>query len=466
MIFWNFKVHKILLSLILVPVLLFTSFPVNAQENELPTYVVQTGDNLFSIAAKFGVTQQELIDVNELINPDVISAGQILKIPGLEGIQGVLTAYTAGIGEDIHYLTQYFRVEPETFIRLNRLSSANEIYAGSTLIVPISEAETEDRSLCSIFDNNLLHISATFGENPWKIKLQHQKYDSRNFIFKNMPLVTLSGMLTNTVADDILHQISIDPLPLIQGSTVVVRISISQPTDISGFLGSAELHFFPLSTDEYIALQGISAIAETGLLPLEIVISSENNSSSLTQNLLLLPMSYFSETLQVDPITIDPAVVKPEEELIRSIVDGVTQQKYWNNLWVYPTLEPDCIYSKYGNRRTYNGSDYTSFHAGIDYSTCYIDSLDIYAAADGKVVYTGLLTVRGYTTFVDHGWGVFSGYFHQAEVYVKEGDIVSAGQLIGKIGDTGRVTGPHLHFEVWVNGAQVNPVDWLTIIYP
>ncbi len=458
--------HKILLSLLLFPVLFFATCPVNAQEGELPTYVVQTGDNLSSIAAKFGVTQQELINVNELINPDIISAGQILKIPGLEGIHGVLTAYTADIGEDIHYLTQYFQIEPETFIRLNRLSSASEIYAGSTLIVPISEAASDGRRLHNIFDNNLLQISAVYGENPWKIKLQQQEYDSRYFVFKNMPLLTFVGMFTNTFTDEAPHQISVNPLPLIQGSTVVVRISAGQPVDISGTLGSAILHFFPLSPDEYIALHGISAIAETGLLPLEIKISSEKNSANLTQNLLLLPMNFFTETLQVDPITIDPAVVKPEEELIRSIIGKVTDQKYWSNLWVYPTLEPDCIYSKYGNRRTYNGSDYASFHAGVDYSTCYVDSLDIYAAADGKVVFTDLLTVRGYSTFIDHGWGVYSGYFHQAEIYIEEGDLVSAGQLIGKIGDTGRVTGPHLHFEVWVNGAQVNPVDWLTKIYP
>ena len=70
-------------------------------------------------------------------------------------------------------------------------------------------------------------------------------------------------------------------------------------------------------------------------------------------------------------------------------------------------------------------------------------------------------TVRGNATFIDHGWGVYSAYYHQKEINVGVGQQVQAGQLIGQIGATGRVTGPHLHWEIWVNGIQVNPLDWL-----
>jgi murein DD-endopeptidase MepM/ murein hydrolase activator NlpD len=74
--------------------------------------------------------------------------------------------------------------------------------------------------------------------------------------------------------------------------------------------------------------------------------------------------------------------------------------------------------------------------------------------------------VRGFTTYIDHGWGIYSGFFHQKEIQVNVGDVVQPGQLIGQIGATGRVTGPHLHWEIWVNGFQVNPIDWLDNIYP
>jgi murein DD-endopeptidase MepM/ murein hydrolase activator NlpD len=74
--------------------------------------------------------------------------------------------------------------------------------------------------------------------------------------------------------------------------------------------------------------------------------------------------------------------------------------------------------------------------------------------------------VRGNTTIIDHGWGIYTAYFHQAEIKVGVGDVVLPGQDIGTIGATGRVTGPHLHWEIWVNGVQVQPLSWLENIYP
>jgi murein DD-endopeptidase MepM/ murein hydrolase activator NlpD len=74
--------------------------------------------------------------------------------------------------------------------------------------------------------------------------------------------------------------------------------------------------------------------------------------------------------------------------------------------------------------------------------------------------------VRGNATIIDHGEGIYSGLYHQAEIYVKVGDHVTAGELIGKIGDTGRVTGPHVHWDLWVNGIQVNPWKWYEESFP
>jgi len=76
------------------------------------------------------------------------------------------------------------------------------------------------------------------------------------------------------------------------------------------------------------------------------------------------------------------------------------------------------------------------------------------------------LTVRGNATYIDHGWGVYSGYLHQAEIYVSEGEWVERGQVIGKVGSTGRVTGPHLHWEIWVGGVPVEPLSWVLVGYP
>jgi murein DD-endopeptidase MepM/ murein hydrolase activator NlpD len=81
-------------------------------------------------------------------------------------------------------------------------------------------------------------------------------------------------------------------------------------------------------------------------------------------------------------------------------------------------------------------------------------------------VFASPWTVRGNATIIDHGWGVYSGFWHQSKFNVQAGDVVEQGQVIGEVGGTGRVTGAHLHWELWVNGVQVDPMDWLTQTYP
>ena len=158
---------------------------------------------------------------------------------------------------------------------------------------------------------------------------------------------------------------------------------------------------------------------------------------------------------------------------METITAAATSNKFWTGTFARPVYLPDgdaagsCIFDRFGTRRSFNGSDYKYFHSGIDFGVCFVDHpFDIYAAAPGTVVYTGAMNVRGNATFIDHGWGVYSAYYHQKEINVGVGQQVQAGQQIGQIGATGRVTGPHLHWEIWVNGIQVNPQDWLDRAYP
>jgi murein DD-endopeptidase MepM/ murein hydrolase activator NlpD len=168
--------------------------------------------------------------------------------------------------------------------------------------------------------------------------------------------------------------------------------------------------------------------------------------------------------LSVDPETIDPANTKPEEDQVKQITLPATPTRLWKDIFRTPVDEPVCIKSWYGNRRSYNGGDYIYFHTGTDYGVC--ADLNVLAPAPGVVVFAGPLTVRGNATIIDHGWGVYSGFYHQSEIKVKVGDRVEPGQIIGLIGGTGRVTGPHLHWDVFVNGVQVQPLDWLEKAMP
>lgn len=173
--------------------------------------------------------------------------------------------------------------------------------------------------------------------------------------------------------------------------------------------------------------------------------------------------------LTVPPETVDPANTKPEDELWTSLAQTFTEDKSWDGVFASPVALPSpCGYTSFfGERRSYNGSAFNYFHTGLDFCYNYNNEVnEIYAPAPGKVVFAGPLTVRGNATMIDHGWGIYTGYMHQDKIFVKEGDRVETGQVIGTIGETGRVNGPHLHLEVWVGGVQVDPMDWLESSYP
>ncbi len=179
--------------------------------------------------------------------------------------------------------------------------------------------------------------------------------------------------------------------------------------------------------------------------------------------------NYSSEDIPLnDPSTIDPAVTEPEMQNIVSITSPFTPTRYWNGIFSSPAVDPNCFTSRYGTRRTYKVSnsdiEVPGFHSGLDF--CGGEGLQISAPAAGRVVFAAPLTVRGNATIIDHGWGVYSGFWHQSQIFVNVGDMVEQGQVIGLVGGTGRVTGAHLHWDLWVNGVQVNPLDWLNQAYP
>ncbi len=103
-------------------------------------------------------------------------------------------------------------------------------------------------------------------------------------------------------------------------------------------------------------------------------------------------------------------------------------------------------------------------HYGLDLDGQVGDPIT--AANDGTVVLVRDCYTTGNTTLISHGGGVFTGYFHQSAFKVKRGAKVKRGELIGLVGKTGRVTGPHLHFLARVDGLSVNPEALLALPFP
>ncbi len=458
------------LSLIIAVVFLLSNSAIGFSQTptDSPVYIVQSGDTLGIIAQRFGVPVNDLIQANALANPNAISVGMKLKIPGLVGIRGTLITQTVPLGESFQSLSIRFQVPQTILSRLNRITSPFELYAGSSLVLPqdSSKGSLQARTLLSQGESPL-EASARLSANYWTTLFENQRGQGDLLLAGEMIFSQKAETQTeiNSISP-LIEKIQINPLPVTQGGTVVIRVNTTQPVEFTGKLAGRELHFFPEKNNQYVALQGIYALANPGLTPVNITGTSKSGLSFSYDTTVVLKSGLFPNdpSLVVDPKTIDPEVTKPEEDQIAAIIKPATPVKLWTKKFRVPVDEPVCYKSTFGNRRSYNGGPYNSFHGGTDFGVC--ANLNIYAPADGVVVFAGPLSVRGNATIIDHGWGVYSGYWHQKEIKVKVGDQIKAGTVIGLIGATGRVTGPHLHWEMMVNGIQVEPVDWLNQTYP
>ncbi len=458
------------IRLFLVVLLLMPGSAALAQDNQPdgPVYIVQSGDTLWDISQRFGVSMDDLIQVNGIADPGSLKAGDQLVIPGLQGIRGILQTETVGFGETLRSLSRRYQVPEAFLVRLNHLTSPVELYAGANLIIPKQEDENLGKRVSAGSGQSLLEMAVLQGTDPWTVVRRNQLQGTWDALPGDVLVVpgdvsqgpgALPGMITD---------VEITPLPLIQGETTILKIQAQAGMTFGGTLMNHDLHFFSDNPGSFIALQGVHAMADPGLYPLTIrAVSGDGVQFGFTQMIFVQDGGYYVDPpLIVDPATIDPEVTKPEDAQWNALAAPVTPDKLWNGEFSLPVAQvfADCWPSLYGNRRSYNDGEYLYFHTGLDF--CGSVGNEIYAPADGVVVFAGPLTVRGNATMIDHGWGVYTAYMHQSEILVQVGDQVSSGQLIGKVGATGRVTGPHLHWEVWAGGVQVNPMDWLERVFP
>ena len=140
------------------------------------------------------------------------------------------------------------------------------------------------------------------------------------------------------------------------------------------------------------------------------------------------------------------------------LVEGSAQRKF------LPTLPPveNINYTSNFGYRIDPFSGHQTFHEGVDFAA--ETGTPINAAASGKVIYADVHPAYGKSVEIDHGNGLVTRYAHGSELLVKDGDLVVRGQRIARVGTTGRSTGPHLHFEVRLNGVPQNPGRFLAVL--
>jgi hypothetical protein len=255
--------------------------------------------------------------------------------------------------------------------------------------------------------------------------------------------------------------ISLQPPQMRQGGFSVVYLN--DPAD-NATLSFGGLQFPMLRDgDRWWAIVGVGAFAEPGLAPLSVAYTpaGETETVSIAHSIEIVAHEYPVENIILDPETsalLDPDIVNNELAIRAAVLTGYTTSQEWSGPFARPA--DGIISSIYGVARSYNNGPVSSYHHGTDFAGDIGDP--VYAAAGGIVVFAQELQVRGNSVMIDHGAGLFTAYNHLSAITVIEGEVVTPGQIIGAIGSTGLVTGPHLHWEVVLRGVEVDGELFLT----
>lgn len=148
-----------------------------------------------------------------------------------------------------------------------------------------------------------------------------------------------------------------------------------------------------------------------------------------------------------------------EQATVSAFRTTVSPVRFWKEPLDPPV--PGCLTSPFGVMRLHNGKPTGDFHAGVDQRGA--AGTPIHPIAAGVVKIVRKWNLRGGTVAVDHGQSVESIYLHMSRFAAKEGEHVGTADVLGYIGSTGRSTGPHVHWTLYVNGVPVDPDQWMTL---
>lgn len=412
--------------LLIMLVLVLLPAAVLAQEatDEYSIHVVQRGENLFRIALRYGMTTEELASLNGITNAANIQVGQRLLVPKMtdpsassEGVaieagaapSGETVVHTVQAGETLFRIALAYDVDVDELALANNISDPTRIFAGQQLVIP------------------------------------------------NVSVPEFIADLPAAV-----ESVQVMPLIFREGQTGQVRVRTTVPAQLTGMFIDTELQIIRLGEGlRHLIFIGIPVFTEPGIYPLTLTITPDDGEGVTIEGAVqIVGGGYGSEQINLldgRDVLLTEAVEDAELELLRGAARTFTAERYFDAPMGLPAAAG--ITSQYGTRRSYNGGAFDRYHSGTDFAGA--PGTPIFAPAPGRVVLADSLNVRGNATMLDHGWGIYTGYWHQTEIYVAPGDFVETGQIIGTIGATGRVTGAHLHWELWVNGVAVDPMQWV-----
>jgi hypothetical protein len=260
-------------------------------------------------------------------------------------------------------------------------------------------------------------------------------------------------------------EIKITPKEVSQGGVTVIRVSSPQPLlKVGGIWKGSSLLFFPEGGGVFASVLGIDLEEEPGKQTLSVegmgggglIQRQEVDFHVLRKEFPVQRLTLPRKMVELSPE--DQARVQKENRKVQEILKTISSEKIWGKGFKRPV--EGVILSAFGLRRILNDQP-RSPHSGVDLRAAL--GAPVSASGGGMVVYTGDHFFSGQSVFLDHGAGIMTMYFHLSEIQVSVGERVRQGQVIGKAGQTGRATGPHLHWGARVQGSRVDPMALLEL---
>lgn len=246
---------------------------------------------------------------------------------------------------------------------------------------------------------------------------------------------------------------SFDAVPLKPEQGQVIKVTSDKA--LSARMGGRTIKLFPQTDGPALGLMPVPTLEKPGKYQLDFL---DQSGAVLHSIEISVEDAYYPR----ENLTIAPSIstLKPspgEQVTVGKFRDTVSPERYWKEPFELPI--PGCVTSPYGSTRLHNGKLTGDFHAGIDQRGA--AGTPIHPVTPGVVKIVQKWNLRGGTVAIDHGQGVETIYLHMSAFQAKEGDHVSTSDVIGYVGSTGRSTGPHVHWTMYVNGVPVNPGQWM-----
>jgi hypothetical protein len=253
---------------------------------------------------------------------------------------------------------------------------------------------------------------------------------------------------------------------LLQGEIVRIQVAgkgLIRQAEVL-FMGKTYVMGHGSNTDLWLTFLGLDLGMESGAYPVEIsLLFHDGHHRNIQREILVGERDFPTKKLWVKQEYVTPPKevlerIRWESQLLDQIYDIFTVQWYGQGPFIIPT-EGEAN-DNFGERRIFNNEP-RSQHSGVDISSPF--GAPVRASNSGRVVLAKNLYFAGNTVIIDHGLGVFTSYLHFSKILVNRGDMVRKGEIIGEIGATGRVTGPHLHWGVRVSGSRIDPFSLLSL---